>query len=106
MVPTKKKKCSQTLDAASKSYNQIKRKRRKDSMERSDTAKLARIELLGLFLRERTPITARQMHMLPSRFATIVGHRTAVCKDLEKVLGGEAVTRASRELLMSGHVSS
>ena len=75
-------------------------------MERSDTAKLARIELLGLFLRERTPITARQMHMLPSRFATIVGHRTAVCKDLEKVLGGEAVTRASRELLMSGHVSS
>ena len=75
-------------------------------MERSDTAKLARIELLGLFLREHTLRTARQMHMLPSRFATIVGNRTAVCKALDKVPGGEAVTRASRELLMSGHVLS
>ena len=70
-------------------------------MERSDTAKLARIELLGLFLRERARTTARQTHMLPSRFATNVGHRNAVCKALDKVLGGEA-----REMLMSGHVSS
>lgn len=75
-------------------------------MERSDIAKLARIELLDLFLRERTRATAKQTHILPSRFATNVGHRNAVCKALDKVLGGEAVKRASRELLMSGHVSS
>ena len=36
--------------------------------------------------------------MLPSRFATNVGHRTVVCKTLDKVLGGDAVKPESREL--------
>ena len=72
-------KCSHALFAASKSYSQIKRKRRNDSKDKSDIAKLAKIELLGLCWRERVPQITRQTEMLPSKFAMNVGLRTAVC---------------------------
>ena len=80
-------KCSQALFAASESYSQIKRKRRNDNKEKSDIAKLAKIELLGLCRRERVPQITRQTEMLPSKFAKNVGLRTAVCKAIETALG-------------------
>lgn len=55
-------------------------------MKRSETARLARIEELGLSLRERTRATARQTQTFPNKFATNVGHKTIVCKVLESVL--------------------
>ena len=84
-------KCSHALFAASKSYSQIKRKRRNDNKEKSDIAKLARIELLGLCRRERVPQITKQTEMLPSKFAKNVGLRTAVCKAIETALGWDAL---------------
>ena len=101
-------KCSQALFAASKSYNQIKRKRRTDNKEKSEIAKLAKIELLGLCRRERVPLITRQTEMLPSKFAMNVGLRTAVCKAVEMVLGLDAVKLRSKllEALRTVHVAS
>lgn len=90
-APNSTAKCSHALFAASKSYSQIKRKRRTDNKEKSDIAKLAEIELLGLCRRERVPQITRQTQMLPNKFATNVGLRTAVCKAVEIALGEDAV---------------
>ena len=90
-TPNSTIKCPHALFAASKSYNQIKRKRRNDSKEKSDIAKLAKTELLGLSRRERVPQITRQTEMLPSKFAMNVGLRTAVCKAVETALGWDAV---------------
>ena len=84
-------KYSHALFAASKSYSQIKRKRRNDNKEKSDIAKLAKIGLLGLCRMERVPQITRQTEMLPSKFAKNVGLRTAVCKAIETALGWDAL---------------
>ena len=72
-VVTRAPKCSHALFAASKSYSQTKRKRRNDNKEKSDIAKLAKIELLGLCLMERVPQITKQTEMLPSKFAKKMG---------------------------------
>ena len=100
-APSKTKNHWQTRDAAFKSYNQIKRKTTKDNMKRSETARLARIEELGLNLREGTRAIARQTQMFPNKFATNVGHKKIVCKVLESVLGGDVEKLALKKLPMS-----
>lgn len=95
-VPKSTIKCSHALFAASKSYNQIKRKRRNDNKEKSDVAKLAKIELLGLCRRERVRQITRQTDIFPSKFAKNVGLRTAVCKAIEKALGCDAMKLAPK----------
>jgi len=90
-TPNNTIKCSQALFAASKLYSQIKRKRRNDSKEQSEIAKLDKIELLGLCRRERVLPITRHTEMLPSKFAMNVGLRTAVCSAIEMVLGWDAV---------------
>ena len=50
----------------------------------------------GLCLRERTRATARHTYMLPSRFAMNVGHRTVVCKALDRMLGEDIVEPSPR----------
>lgn len=87
---------SHTLDAASKSYNQIKRNKRKDEKDKSANARLARKGVLGLCLIERTRATARHTQMFPNRFATNAGHSTVVCTTLDKVLGRDALSICNR----------
>jgi len=97
-IPNNTIKCSQALFAVSKSYNQIKRKRRNDSKEKSEIAKLTKIELLGLCRRGRVPQITRQTEMLPSKFAMNVGLRTAVSNAIEMVLGWDGVKLESKLL--------
>lgn len=87
---------SHTLDAASKSYNQIKRNKRKDEKDKSANARLARKGVLGLCLIERTRATARHTQMFPNRLATNAGHSTVVCTTLDKVLGRDALSICNR----------
>lgn len=91
---------SHTLDAASKSYNQIKRNKRKDEKDKSVNARLARKGVLGLCLREGTRATARQTQMFPNRFATRAGHSTVVCTTLDKVLERDALKSSSNDSSM------
>ena len=72
-------------------YIQIKRKRRNDSQEKSDIAKLTRIELPGFWRRVLTRQMAKQTQMLPTKFAMTVGPRTAVCTAVDTILGDDAV---------------
>ena len=51
-----------------------------DNEPMSDNARLARIEAIGLRLRELTRITAKQ-----NRFARETTHSTVVCKALNRV---------------------
>ena len=85
------KKCSHNLDTASKSYSQIKRKRRNDNQQKSDIAKLTRTELPGFWRRVLTRQMAQQTQMLPTKFAMTVGPRTAVCTAVDTILGDDAV---------------
>jgi len=71
--------------------NQTGEKNLNDSKEKSDIAKLAKIEVLGLCRRERVPQITRETEMLPRKLAMNVGLRTAVCKAIETVLGWDAV---------------